>query len=228
MKKTNKDKQIVKRTKKVKTETKTASKKKVSAPPDIIIDDTEDENASLVRQDEKENVFKTNDIRERNLKVKKVNNIVIRAVAAALGLIALVFVVLIIKRHFFGPEDDKMFYTDNPEDPLSYSNISKSFDEDSILPIYKFTVQGKYSAFDEQDVNQEFSFTFDPSGYFEGYSSYDKDDYGIWDMTSDGENYYIVTTCSEAEDKYTVELMEDGMMLLTGKDRAFTLTPVKE
>ena len=89
----------------------------------------------------------------------------------------------------------------------------------------EFTIFGKYAAYEETDVYSDYSFNFDPTGYYEGYSSNDADDFGKWEIISKGDEYQLIITCTEAEDKYTIEYLDGGMLKLTNKNNTFTLTP---
>lgn len=194
---------------------------------EILIDDSEDEEETLNRGADKENVFKNRETKERDEKREKIRDIAFKAVIGMIGAAVLVGAVFGLKTTIFKPEDDKAFILDNPDDPLSYTNVAKELDGD-VIPIYKFSVQGNYSAFDSENVYSEYTFKFDPSGYFEGHSSTQEDDYGAWDMTSDGDNYFIVVTCTDTEDKYKLEFTDDGIMMLTKDGKTYTLTPKEE
>ena len=204
------------------------SKEDIPVTEQVIIDDSEDDAASLDKNIEKDNVFRDKEIKDKNDKIEKIKGAVFKGFLILSIVVALFFVFAVIRSIVFRPVDDKSFILDNPEDPLSYSNVAMSIDEADIIPIYKFSVQGTYQAFDSEDIYSEHTFNFDPSGYFEGHSSKQEDDYGVWDMTSDGDNYYVVVTCTDVEDKYKLEITDDNIIMLTQSGKTYTLTPIEE
>lgn len=194
----------------------------------ISVSDDVNEAETLNKGSERENVFKKREDDIKNSRMKKALKTGFKVVVGILAVIGFLCLALLLRHVTVRPADDTAFKVDNPEDPLSYSNVAMSVDKQTVIPIYKFSVQGRYTAFDDEDVYSEYTFNFDPSGYFEGHSSEQDDDYGTWEITSDGESYYMLVKCTEAEDKYKLELADDGVVILTGKDRAYTLKPVAE
>ena len=194
----------------------------------VVIDDSENETETLDKGVKSENIFKDKENAEKKDKIKKIKNVVFKTVVGVAFAASLVVIGVALRAAFFHPSDDENFVVDNPEDPNSYSNVAMAIEEDNIIPVYKFSVQGDYNAIDSEDIYSEYHFNLDPTGYFEGHSSAMEDDYGTWDMTSDGEDYYIVITCTDVEDKYKLEINNDGIIMLSQKDKTYTLTPKME
>lgn len=189
---------------------------------ELVIDDSEDDSESLKKEIVKEKPKKdTTKIKRTFKKVIKIG-----------GIVACVCIVLIVGTATFlavkermSVKDDAEFILDNPEDPNSYTNVAKKLDE-NVLPLMEFTVYGEYEAYEEKDVYSDYSFKFDPTGYYEGYSSNADDDFGKWEIISTGDKYQLIVTCTEAEDTYTLEYLDGGLLRLSNKDNTFTLTPV--
>ncbi len=195
---------------------------------EVVIDDTEDENETLDKNIEKENIFE-NETREKKkaLKISIIQKTKKCAVIMGCVLAALVLITLAVRLFLFKKDDDK-FLVDNPEDPLSYSNVASSVENNTIIPIFRFNLFGKYSGITENDATKMYLFDFDETGYFEGYSSFSEDDFGAWDIVSDGDDFYVKISCTEAEDKYRVEILDNGYITLVGRDNTFTLAPYTE
>ncbi len=195
---------------------------------EIIMDDEVNEDESLEKNVEKEDIFgnakkeKKKEITASVLKKVKFGGIIAGALAFVAG------VVIVLTTFVFKPKDADKFILDSPDDPLAYSNVAMSFEEENILPIFRFSVYGNYNGIAEHDATKAYTFNFDETGYFEGHSSAADDDFGSWDIESDGQDVYLVVSCTEAEDKYRVEILENGILSLVGKDNTYTLTEVMD
>ncbi len=191
---------------------------------EIICDDEVNEEESLQKNVEKENIFE-NAKKEKKKALKKsvLKKVKIGGIAA--GVVAIVAGAAIILTTFvFKAKDADKFIVDSPDDPLAYSNVASSFEDENIIPIFRFSVYGKYNGIAEDDATKTYTFNFDETGYFEGYSSIAEDDFGSWELASDGEDILLVVNCTETEDRYKVEILENGILSLVGKNNTFTLT----
>ncbi len=191
---------------------------------EIVIDDEINEDERLEKDVKKEDIFKNakeekkKAIKTSVIKKAKFGGIIAGAVALVTGTV-IVISALVIK-----PKDADKFIVDSPDDPLAYSNVAMSFESETIIPIFRFSVYGKYNGIAEKDATKAYTFNFDETGYYEGYSSVAEDDFGSWDIESDGQDMYLVISCTETEDKYKIEILENGILSLVGKENTFTLT----
>ena len=197
-----------------------------------LVDDLVDEDETLDKEIEKVNTFLEKEKEEKSEKMKKGRKklfTIIKFALIGLGSIAALFMLYVVVRaFFFKKQDDVAFKMDNPDDPLSYSNVSSSIDDSVMLPVFRFSVYGSYNGIAQDDALKTYRFVFDQTGYYEGYSSVSDDDFGSWDIESDGDNYYINISCTETEDRYRVKISEEGIITLIGKDHTFTLAADSE
>ncbi len=187
----------------------------------VEIDDVEDDNEVLERD-----IIRTAkaDSKKNKDTAKKVLRYAAMAILALFVTFAIIAVMEIAVERATRPKDDTEFETDNPEDPNSFTNVAKKLDE-NITPLVGFTILGEYEAYEEKDVYSDYRFYFDATGYFEGYSSASKDDFGKWEVDSTGDDYILHVICTEAEDSYKIKYLDDGKIYLEGKTGNFTLSP---
>lgn len=185
---------------------------------ETVVDDTEDATEGLKKAIDK----------SEKPKEKKSGGLP-RKILRVAGIVVITFIALVLIFFLYAvmrpaPDDDKAFSVDDPNDPNSYTNTAIASDQ-SILPLVAYTITGKYTGIEEKDVYSEYSFIFDETGYYEGYSSVSDDDFGKWEIISNGDDFVLEITCTEAKDTYKLTYLDDNKLQLVGDGVSFTLSP---
>ena len=159
-------------------------------------------------------------IKERNPLTKKQKTLICIEVFVVLGLAALI-------GFFIHLRLNKPDVIDTTID-VSYSkeHVASNIDE-QFLPLMEFQLYGKYEATDNSG-SDKYYFSFGAENDFDGYSSAEPDDFGSYNISSDGTTYYLNINCLSAKDRYVIEFFDGGQVSLTNDAHSFLLLPMKE